>query len=71
MAETGLVHIMAAHSSFSAILAEEAGFVGLWASGFELSAPFGLQDMSLISMTQHLDTAGDRRTHEAADRRGH
>ncbi|MGY4497926.1 2-methylisocitrate lyase-like PEP mutase family enzyme [Bradyrhizobium sp. GM24.11] len=29
MAETGLVHIMAAHSSFSAILAEEAGFV--WA----------------------------------------
>lgn len=25
MAETGLVHIMAAHSSFSAILAEEAG----------------------------------------------
>lgn len=55
MAETGLVHIMAAHSSFSAILAEEAGFDGLWASGFELSAPYGLQDMSLISMTQHLD----------------
>lgn len=56
MAETGLVHIMAAHSSFSAILAEEAGFSGLWAFGFELSAPYGLlQDMSLISMTQHLD----------------
>lgn len=51
MAETGLVHIMAAHSSFSAILAEEAGFDGLWASGFELSAPYGLQDMSIISMT--------------------
>lgn len=72
MAETGLVHIMAAHSSFSAILAEEAGFDGLWASGFELSAPFGLQDMSLISMTQHLDMLrAIRRTHEAADRRGH
>ncbi|WP_354107830.1 isocitrate lyase/phosphoenolpyruvate mutase family protein [Bradyrhizobium sp. LB14.3] len=55
MAETGLVHIMVAHSPFSAIFAEEAGFDGLWASGFELSAPFGLQDMSLISMTQHLD----------------
>ncbi|MFB9264927.1 isocitrate lyase/phosphoenolpyruvate mutase family protein [Bradyrhizobium erythrophlei] len=55
MAETGLVHIMAAHSPFSAIIAEEAGFDGLWASGFELSALYGLADMSLISMTQHLD----------------
>ncbi|WP_342710027.1 isocitrate lyase/phosphoenolpyruvate mutase family protein [Bradyrhizobium sp. B124] len=55
MAETGLVHIMAAHSPFSAILAEEAGFDGLWASGFELAALYGLADMSLISMTQHLD----------------
>ncbi|MES5486352.1 isocitrate lyase/phosphoenolpyruvate mutase family protein [Bradyrhizobium sp. INPA03-11B] len=55
MAETGLVHIMAAHSPLSALLAEEAGFDGLWASGFELSALYGLPDMSLISMTQHLD----------------
>jgi len=55
VAETGLVHIMAPHSPFSAILAEEAGFDGLWASGFELSALYGLPDMSLISMTQHLD----------------
>ncbi|WP_028055570.1 isocitrate lyase/phosphoenolpyruvate mutase family protein [Sinorhizobium medicae] len=55
MAERGLVHIMAAHCPLSAILAEEAGFDGLWASGFELSALYGLADMSLISMTQHLD----------------
>ncbi|WGR93364.1 isocitrate lyase/phosphoenolpyruvate mutase family protein [Bradyrhizobium sp. ISRA443] len=55
MAETGLVHIMAAHSPLSAILAQEAGFDGVWASGFELSALYGLADMSLISMTQHLD----------------
>lgn len=55
MAEHGLVHIMAAHSPLSAVLAEEAGFDGLWASGFELSALYGLPDMSLISMTQHLD----------------
>nr|WP_276326601.1 isocitrate lyase/phosphoenolpyruvate mutase family protein [Bradyrhizobium valentinum] len=55
MAETGLVHIMAAHSPLSAILAEEAGFDGLWASGFELSALYAVADMSLISMTQHLD----------------
>lgn len=55
MAEHGLVHIMAAHSPLSAILAEEAGFDGIWASGFELSALYGLPDMSLITMTQHLD----------------
>ncbi|PBB51838.1 MULTISPECIES: phosphonopyruvate hydrolase [Mesorhizobium] len=55
MAERGLVRIMAAHSPLSAVLAEEAGFDGIWASGFELSALYGLPDMSLISMTQHLD----------------
>ncbi|WP_287346321.1 isocitrate lyase/phosphoenolpyruvate mutase family protein [Mesorhizobium sp.] len=55
MAERGLVHIMATHSPLSAVLAEEAGFDGLWTSGFELSALYGLPDMSLISMTQHLD----------------
>ncbi|WOH52582.1 phosphonopyruvate hydrolase [Bradyrhizobium sp. sBnM-33] len=55
MAERDLVHIMAAHSPLSAILAGEAGFDGIWASGFELSALYGLPDVSLISMTQHLD----------------
>jgi len=55
MAESGLVHIMATHSPLSAVLAEEAGFDGLWASGFELSALYGVPDMSLVSMTQHLD----------------
>lgn len=53
--ETSLIHVMAAHSPLSALLAEEAGFDALWASGFELSALYGLPDMSLISMTQHLD----------------
>ena len=38
MASAGLVRIMATHSPLSARLAEEAGFDGLWASGFELSA---------------------------------
>jgi len=55
MARAGLVRIMATHSPLSARLAEEAGFDGLWASGFELSALYGLADVSLISMTQHLD----------------
>ncbi|TCU32829.1 phosphonopyruvate hydrolase [Rhizobium azibense] len=55
IAEQGLVHVMAAHSPLSAILVEEAGFDGIWASGFELSALYGLPDVSLVSMTQHLD----------------
>ena len=55
MAAAGLVQVMAAHSPLSALLAEEAGFDGLWASGFELSALYGLPDVSLLSMTQHLD----------------
>jgi phosphoenolpyruvate phosphomutase len=55
MAESGLVHIMAAHSPLSARLAEEAGFDGIWASGFELSALYALGDVSLITMTQHLE----------------
>src|SRR5947208_1173696 len=50
-----LVTLMAAHNPLSARLAEEAGFDGIWASGFELSAAYGLPDASLLSFTQHLD----------------
>ena len=50
-----LLHVMAAHSPLSGRLAEEAGFDALWASGFELSALYGMPDLSLLSMTQHLD----------------
>lgn len=52
---TGLAHVMAAHSPLSARLAEEAGFDAIWASGFELSALFGVPDMSIVSMSQHLE----------------
>jgi phosphoenolpyruvate phosphomutase len=55
IAQAGLVHVMAAHSPLSARLAEEAGFDGIWASGFELSALYGLPDVSLVTMTQHLE----------------
>ena len=55
MAADGLAHVMSAHNPLSARLAEEAGFDGIWASGFELSASLGLADVSLVSMTQHLD----------------
>ena len=50
-----LATVMSAHNPLSARLAELAGFVGIWASGFELSAAYGVPDASLLSLTQHLD----------------
>ena len=55
LAKNGLIEAMAAHSPLSAMLAAEAGFDAIWASGFELSAMYGVPDVSLVSMTQHLD----------------
>ncbi len=60
-----LTSIVAAHNGLGARLAEQAGFDGIWASGFELSASFGLPDASLLSMTQHLDAS--RAMAEATD----
>ena len=50
-----LASVMSAHNPLSARLAENAGFDGIWASGFELSAAYGVPDASLLSFTQHLD----------------
>ncbi|MDX8443201.1 isocitrate lyase/phosphoenolpyruvate mutase family protein [Mesorhizobium australafricanum] len=55
ISKNGLAHVMAAHSPLSVRLVEEAGFDGIWASGFELSALYGLPDVSLVSMREHLD----------------
>ncbi|HZK91110.1 MAG TPA: phosphonopyruvate hydrolase [Stellaceae bacterium] len=55
LASGDLVTLMSAHNPLSARLAEEAGFDGIWASGFELSAAYGVPDSSLLSFTQHLD----------------
>ena len=55
MAAKPVTHVMSSHNPLSARLAERAGFDGIWASGFELSAAYGVPDASLISMTQHLD----------------
>lgn len=55
IATGGLARVMAAHDPLSAILVEEAGFDGIWASGFEFSAAQGLADVSLVSMAEHLN----------------
>src|ERR1700733_12727613 len=49
------VKLMTALHTLLGLLAEEAGFYGIWASGFELSAAYGVPDASLLSLTQHLD----------------
>lgn len=50
-----LTSIIGAHNPLSARLAEEAGFDGIWASGFELSAAYAVPDASILSVTQHLE----------------
>jgi phosphoenolpyruvate phosphomutase len=50
-----LASVMSAHNPLSARLAELAGFDAIWASGFELSAAYGVPDASLLSFSQHLD----------------
>jgi phosphoenolpyruvate phosphomutase len=50
------IEAMGCHSPLSALLALEAGFEAIWASGFELSALYGLPDAGLVTMTEHLDT---------------
>ncbi|WP_265518263.1 phosphonopyruvate hydrolase [Nitratireductor luteus] len=54
VAKGEMARVMAAHDPLSAILVEEAGFDGIWASGFEYSAAMGLADVSLVSMAEHL-----------------
>ncbi len=65
MEEKGLVEAMAGHSPLSAMLAAEGGLRRDLGSGFELSALYGVPDVSIVSMTQHLDM-----TRAMADRSG-
>lgn len=55
MSNGGLARVMASHNPLTAMLVEEAGFDGIWASGFEFSAALGLPDVSLVSMAEHLN----------------
>jgi phosphoenolpyruvate phosphomutase len=46
---------MEAHNAISAIIVEEAGFRGIWASGLSMSAALGVRDCNEASWTQLLD----------------
>jgi phosphoenolpyruvate phosphomutase len=46
-----------AHDGLTARLVQEAGFDGVWASGFEISASRGVPDASIVTMTEMLAAA--------------
>src|SRR3989344_8007588 len=52
-----VVELIGAHSGLSAKLGEEAGFHGIWASGFEISASYAVPDANILTMTENLEVA--------------
>jgi phosphoenolpyruvate phosphomutase len=54
LAQAGPVLLAGAHNGLSGLLVERAGFDGIWASGFEISASFGVPDASILTMTDYL-----------------
>lgn len=60
-----LEFLIEAHSGISAVIAEEAGFAGIWASGFSMAAALGLPDnneASLAEILYVLECMADRTT---------
>ena len=57
LARPGPALIAGAHTGLSAKLVEEAGFDGIWASGFEISASHGVPDANILTMRESLDAA--------------
>jgi len=49
--------IIGAHNGLSAKLGEEAGFDGIWASGFEISASYAIPDANILTMADNLAAA--------------
>lgn len=57
MARPGPVVIIGAHDGLSGKIGEEAGFDGLWASGFEISASYAVPDANILTMAENLHSA--------------
>lgn len=57
MARPGPIVIIGAHNGLSAKIGEEAGFDGLWASGFEISASYAVPDANILTMAENLQAA--------------
>jgi len=52
-----LVRIVGAHDGLGAKLIGESGFDGVWASGLEISASYGLPDANILTMSEYLERA--------------
>src|SRR5437660_12754426 len=46
-----------AHDGLTGRLGERAGFDAVWASGFEISASYGVPDANILDMTAQLSAA--------------
>ncbi len=46
-----------AHNGLSAKLVAEAGFDAVWASGFEISASYGVPDANILTMAENLEAS--------------
>jgi phosphoenolpyruvate phosphomutase len=57
LAAGGTMLVAGAHSALSAKLVEEAGFDGIWASGFEISASRAVPDANVLTMAEQLEVA--------------
>lgn len=57
LARPGPIVIVGAHNGLSARIGEEAGFDGLWASGFEISASYAVPDANILTMAENLGVA--------------
>lgn len=55
LTSSDLEFIMEAHSGISAIIAQEAGFKGIWASGLSMATQLGVRDSNEASWTQVLE----------------
>lgn len=65
LARPEVVRLIGAHDALGAKMAERAGFEGVWASGFEIAASYGVPDASIVTLTEHLAAA--RAMSQAAD----
>jgi len=60
MVDSGkLIKIVGAHNGLTAKLVEEAGFDGVWASGFEISTSHAVPDANILTMTDFLHASED------------
>ena len=57
LARPGVVRLVGAHDALGAVMAEHAGFDGVWSSSLEISASHAVPDASILGKSEHLAVA--------------